>query len=372
MKIDRLARLLRAIAALGASLIALIIMAGSSGALAQGNPLPSQPLEVGVYVSPPFVRQKDGTFSGMAIEIWDHVSERLGTTSSFQEFDSYPALIQAVAEGTVDVAVADLTITEERARILDFTHPWFDAGLRIMVHSEAKSGLSSLISELADAGHLMNYAWLLFVITVATTTFTIFDRRFDPEFPANWREGLAESFHHVMSIATSGGTSRKNLFGWIGRIWQALWLVIGIGVIAYITSSITSVMTASQLTTHINSVADLQGKLVGVQSGSVAEAYMRATYVKTQAFNHLDEAANALLNDEISAVVADNPILEFHVHDNPHLALEVVGNMFHPDKFGFAFPPGSSLVKTASIAIINLEESGVLEEIRVKHFGGRP
>jgi polar amino acid transport system substrate-binding protein len=47
---------------------------------------------------------------------------------------------------------------------------------------------------------------------------TIFDRHFDESFPKRWREGLAESFHHVVSIATSGKTSRKNLFGWLGRI----------------------------------------------------------------------------------------------------------------------------------------------------------
>jgi len=73
---------------------------------------------------------------------------------------------------------------------------------------------------------------------------TFFDRRFDKSFPESWREGIAESFYTVMSVATSGKPAkRSNLFGWVGRIWQGLWLVCGVAVVAYVTSSVTSVMT---------------------------------------------------------------------------------------------------------------------------------
>src|SRR5699024_11761295 len=111
-----------------------------------------------------------------------------------------------------------------------------------MVSTEQVAIAGSLFKGLSESGHLKAYAWLFFIIIVATVLMTLFDRRFDKDFPTRWREGIAESFYSVMSVATSGRPpSRKNLFGWVGRIWQALWLVCGVAVLAYVTSSVTSV-----------------------------------------------------------------------------------------------------------------------------------
>ncbi len=57
--------------------------------------------------------------------------------------------------------------------------------------------------------------------------------------------------------------------------------------IAYVASSVTSVMTASHIANRINSVTDLQGKIVGVRRGNAAEKYMKTFKIKTRPFNHL-------------------------------------------------------------------------------------
>src|SRR5690606_14028959 len=152
-----------------------------------------------------------------------------------------------------------------RAQRVDFTQPWYDGGDRIMIRTEQGQGFANLIAGLSDAGFLKAYVWIAAVIVAATILLTLFDRRFDKSFPTRWRDGIAESFYAVMSVATSGKPpARKNLFGWVGRIWQGLWLVCGIAVLAYVTSTVTSVMTSLSLTNQINSVADRQ---IGRASG---------------------------------------------------------------------------------------------------------
>ncbi|ASV87939.1 extracellular solute-binding domain protein (plasmid) [Ochrobactrum quorumnocens] len=47
--------------------------------------------------------------------------------------------------------------------------------------------------------------------------------------------------------------------GWLDRISGDHWLVCGVAVNAYVTSSATSVMTALSLAHQINSIADLPG-----------------------------------------------------------------------------------------------------------------
>ncbi|TPF76302.1 transporter substrate-binding domain-containing protein [Brucella gallinifaecis] len=326
-------------------------------------------VKVGIYVSEPFVIDEGVRFSGMAIDLWNDVAARLGLVSKFIEYPNYTELVKAVSENQIDVAVTNLTITEKRAEIVDFTHPWFDAGLRIMIHTEAQKGWADLIAGLEDAGHLATYAWIGIVILIVTLALTIFDRRFDEHFPRRWADGLAESFYQVVSLATSGKSSRKNLFGWAGRIWQAFWLVFGIAVVAYVTSSVTSVMTVTHITNRINNLADLQNKTVGVRAGSVAQQVLMARSISTVSFDHLPEAVEALTNDEISAVVGDSPVLEYYLHKHPAEPVELVGNIFSPDKYGFAFPRDSNLEKPASIAIISLEENETLAALKTKYFG---
>lgn len=334
---------------------------------AQNAPL--RQVKVGVYVSEPFVNKQGETFSGMAIDLWNNVGSRLGLVSQFVEYPNYTALVEAVSRNEVDAAVTNLTITEKRAEVVDFTHPWFDAGLRIMIHREAGNSWQDLIRELEDAGHLATYAWIGIVILIATLMLTFFDRRFDPHFPRHWLEGLAESFYHVVSLATSGKSSRKNLFGWLGRIWQAFWLVFGIAVVAYVTSSVTSVMTVAHISNNINNLSDLQNKTVGVRTGSIAQHLLQSRSISTVAFDHLPEAVAALTNDEISAIVGDSPVLEYFTHKYASEPVEIVGNIFSPDKYGFAFPRHSDLVKPATVAIISLEESEEVAALKAKYFG---
>lgn len=341
-------------------------------ALAQEAPINARTVKVGVYVSPPFVEKEGDGYSGMAIDLWNKTATDLKLTSDFHEFRNYTDLTRAVTSGAVDAAVTNLSITAERAAAMDFTHPWFDAGLRVMVERDDGTSFGEVIEKLNDAGHLQTYAWIATTILAATLLMTLFDRTFDSEFPKKWREGLAESFYHVMSIATSGKSGRKNLFGWAGRIWQGLWMVCGVAVIAYITSSITSVMTAAAITNQINSVADLQGKTVGVQSGSIAEEFMASSFGNTMPFDHLSDAVAALANGEIVAIVGDAPVLEYYAYSRPEVAVKVIGNTFRPDKYGFAFNVGSNLRKPVSLAIIASHEDGSTEKLRSNYFGMVP
>ncbi|MCV0395640.1 MAG: transporter substrate-binding domain-containing protein [Rhizobiaceae bacterium] len=360
-----------------ALLAAFFITAGLIQASAQdGEALPTRPsgpLTVGVYVHPPFVMGGDGEFQGMAIELWEWLARRLDLDGEYLEFSNVGELVNATASGEVDVAVTNMTVTRERAEQIDFTHPWFDAGQRIMVNEDRGAGFSDVVAGLAESGHLRAYAWIAFVIVVATVLVTLFDRHFDKDFPRRWRDGLAESFYTVMSVATSGRPpARKNLFGWIGRFWQGLWLVCGIAVLAYVTSSVTSVMTTLSLTNQINNVADLPGRPVGVQPGSVSEDYARQAGLDIRSFEHVDQAVEALLDGRIDAIIGDAPVLEFYAHTNPQQPVTVVGPIFAPDKYAFGLVHQSEFTRPLTVELIGALESGVVEDIRTRYFGDDP
>jgi polar amino acid transport system substrate-binding protein len=353
-------------------LVALCLLLSVGSLFAQEMPPTKQPIRVGLYVSPPFVIQEKGHFTGMAVELWEVLAEAQGLQSKYQTFPTVRALIDAAANGDIDVAVTNLTITQGRAQRIDFTYPWFDAGLRIMVSEHQGTGFLEVMTGLRDSGFLRAYAWIALVVAAATVLLTLFDRRFDPNFPRQWRDGIAESFFSVMSIAAGKSSSRRNVFGWIGRIWQGLWLVCGIAVLAFVTSSVATVMTTLSLTSQINSLADLPGKAVGVFTGSVSEEFARGSGLDLHSFPDIDEAVAALLDGDIAAIIGDAPVLEYYAHRHPERKVEVIGGVFEPDKYGFGLPLNSPSTRRLTVELIGAHERGLVEQLHTKYFGKSP
>lgn len=354
--------------------MALAAWALASRAHAQEAPTAEPPsLTVGVYKQAPFVVEDDGKYGGMAIDLWEMIAERQSLSFVYVPYETVGDLLQATAGGKADVAVGNITITSERAELLDFTHPWFDNGMRVLVDHDRTRGFRAIWTGLSDAGFITAYAWIAFVILAATVFYTLFDRRFDPNYPRSWADGLAEGFYTVMSLATSGRANhRKNLFGWAGRIWQGLWLACGIAVVAYVTSSVTSVMTTLSLSGQINNVADLPGKTVGVIARSTAQDVAIEQNLTIRTYKGLDAIAQALADNEIAAAIGDAAVLEHYVYSHPEKALDVVGPMFHPDKYGFALPRHDPLRRPLTASLLSLEESGALEALYKRYFGDDP
>lgn len=332
-----------------------------------------EPLRVGVHESPPFVMIEDGAYSGLAIDLWELAAEELAVEFVYEEFDTVRSMIDATTQSDIDVAVTNLTVTEARAESIDFTQPWYDSGLRIMVNDDNGSSFWSLLMGLKDSGFLRAYAWLAFAIIAASVGFTLFDRKFDKDFPDKFQDGFAESFYTVMTVATSGKPpKRKNLFGWWGRMWQGLWLVCGVVVVAFVTSSVTSVMTTLSIKNDIRSVLDLPGLNVGVAEGSSAEAFAEANGLTTIPYSGIRASSTALLNGEIDAIIGDKPVLEYYAQQNAHEPLTVVGGVFNPEKYSFGLPPDSPLRQEITVEVIGAREDGTLQEMAKAYFGLNP
>ncbi|EBS4877579.1 transporter substrate-binding domain-containing protein [Salmonella enterica] len=337
---------------------------------ASGNPSPYIPVKVGIYVSQPFVMHGEKGINGLAAELWEGFAEQQHIRFRYQEYPTVSALLDAVHRGEVDVAVSNITLTEERAARMAFTFPWYDSGLRIMV-SGGKAGAPwrTFWSDMTDAGHIEVYLLIVAGILVGTVLLTVLDRKLGDTFPASWFDGLAEDFYHVMSIFTTGRTSHKLLFGSVGKIIAGIWMVCGVTVVAYITSSITSTMTASNLQSVIRGPGDLRGEITGVRAGSEAEKYLRRNGMEPLGFEHLNDAVVALRSGKIQAIVADAPTLEYFVKMNPMAGMKLTGNTFYPEKFGFALPLDSQYTHLLSKWLIGLHESGELDRLKDTYFG---
>ncbi|TVT32648.1 transporter substrate-binding domain-containing protein [Marinobacter vinifirmus] len=79
--------------------------------------------------------QETGEMIGFDMEIIAEVAERAGFDYDLNTMD-FNGIIPALQTGNVDIAIAGITITDERKQIVDFSDPYYDSGLRILVRKD--------------------------------------------------------------------------------------------------------------------------------------------------------------------------------------------------------------------------------------------
>jgi ABC-type amino acid transport substrate-binding protein len=354
------------IRALGA-LVSLSLALCGSVAVAQTPPPPT----LQIYTKPiePFSFERGGKAAGFSIELWERVAQKLGVKYELHWEKSVGDLIIALKEKRADVAIAAISITAEREKQVDFSTPFYESGLGILVRAQGKSAMD-IISETFFTRSMARWLLLLLGVLVVCAHFIwVFERIHNADqFPKPYARGIWESSWWAISTILSGGCDAKGPNAVLGRVFGAVWMFVCIVVLTYLTATITTVMTVSQLTSDISGPNDLPGKKVATLGGTTAETYLKSHGVKVTAVEKLDQAYDLLEKKQVVAVVYDEPILAYHVNTSGVAGQRVVG-LFQRQNYGIGLQEGSSWRKPVNRALLELAEEGVIEELRAKWFG---
>ena len=98
-------------------------------------------LNVGTHpVFAPFeyMDTKTNEYKGFDIDMIREIAKRAGYTVKFHNM-GFDGLIPALLTGSIDIAVAGMTITEARKQKVDFCDPYYQAGQSLMVREESKA-----------------------------------------------------------------------------------------------------------------------------------------------------------------------------------------------------------------------------------------
>ncbi|HRZ19456.1 MAG TPA: basic amino acid ABC transporter substrate-binding protein [Methanofastidiosum sp.] len=82
---------------------------------------------------PPFeIRKADDSFYGFDIALGEAIAKELGLKPKFVDTD-FASIIASLNAGKFDVAMSAMTITDDRKKSVNFSDPYFDAGLSMAV-----------------------------------------------------------------------------------------------------------------------------------------------------------------------------------------------------------------------------------------------
>lgn len=91
---------------------------------------------------PPFEFEVDGELTGIDIDIMTAIAENQGFEIKYDAMD-FGGIIPAMQADQLDIAIAGMSITDERKKIVDFSEPYFDAGLTLVI-SEKTTDIQSV------------------------------------------------------------------------------------------------------------------------------------------------------------------------------------------------------------------------------------
>lgn len=294
-------------------------------------------------------------------------------TSDHKHNGSYDDLVYQVYQGNFDAAVGDVTIVANRSKYVDFTLPYTESGVSMVVAIKDDKSKKAWV-------FLKPLTWELWLTSFCSFVFIgfliwILEHRINEDFrgPPWYQVGMIFWFAFSTMVFAHKERVNSNLSRFLLIIW---FLVVLILTQSY-TASLTSMLTVQQLQPTITDVNELlrNKENVGYQQGSFVYELLKAmNFSESRLFpfaspEELDELfTNGTANGTIAAAFDEIPYMKLFLGKYCS-KYTMIGPTYKTDGFGFVFPIGSPLVPDISRAILTVTEGDEMMEIEKTRFG---
>ncbi|XP_020485308.1 glutamate receptor 1a isoform X2 [Labrus bergylta] len=369
----------------------------------------------------------EGYIVELAAEIAKHVSYqyKLKVVSDGKygardpETKMWNGMVGELVYGKADVAVAPLTITLVREEVIDFSKPFMSLGISIMIKKPTKSkpGVFSFLDPLAYE------IWMCIVfayIGVSVVLFLVsrfspyewhaedYEEGGEPQTPtqASASNGVQQGQTQTQQNTNQQSQEQTNEFGIFNSLWFSLgafmqqgcdisprslsgrivggvWWFFTLIIISSYTANLAAFLTVERMVSPIESAEDLakQTEIAygTLDAGSTKEffrrskiavfekmwSYMKAAdpsvFVKTT-----DEGVMRVRKSKGKyAYLLESTMNEYIEQRKPCDTMKVGGNL-DSKGYGIATPKGSPLRNPVNLAVLKLNEQGLLDKLKNK------
>ncbi|XP_058805200.1 glutamate receptor 1-like isoform X2 [Phymastichus coffea] len=310
-----------------------------------------------------------------------------------------------------DIAIAPMTITSERERVIDFSKPFMSLGISIMIKKPVKQnpGVFSFLNPLSKE------IWVCVIFSYIGVSIVLFIvSRFSPY---EWRVltlgpsrdaslvSRDDTMQHSHGSPHGQHTSMANDFTILNSLWFALgaimqqgcdisprsvsgrivgsvWWFFTLILISSYTANLAAFLTVERMVTPINSPEDLAAQ-TEVQYGTLAHGstwdFFRRSQIELykQMWRFMNENKQVFVEtyDEgiqrvrmskgKYALLIESPKNDYINEREPCDTMKV-GRNLDAKGFGIATPLGSSLRDDINLVVLSLKESGELAKLMNK------
>jgi ABC-type amino acid transport substrate-binding protein len=326
------------------------------------------PLRVAIAPTAPFVLPQVAAPEGFSVDLWSEVARRIHVEYTWMLLSTQTALLSALERGDADVAIAAITMTPEREKVVDFSLPYFDSGLQIIVRAQSENSFIATFQSIPWQAIFQLVGITIVIVFLLANLVWLIERKRDPDFQKPYLRAIGEGLWVTMLIIATGEHGERGTAGVWKRILVPLMWLIGVVLIAQLTATVTSSQTVARLQSNIRGPDDLPGKSIGTVPGTIAADYLTQRGLPFVNVNSAADGMRMLMDGDVQAIVYDAPTLQYWAAKRGNGALAVVGPIFRPGKYGIAVANGSTLRKSINEALLAMYEDGTYEQIYGKWF----
>ncbi len=324
-------------------------------------------LTVDIEITAPCVMHYKKTYIGFDIELWEEIAKELELEFTYNETD-LKGIFKDLVEGNADVALSCITVTEEREKIVDFSHHYLDSGLRIMVLNKTKFNLLGSLKLIFSPIVLKSLTYIGLFIIVCGHIFWWVEKG-HKYISTKYFPGIFQAYWYVLVTMTTVGYGDIVPRNWVGRLMAFLVMIIGIGGFGWAIAQLSSAITLQKLHSDITDHRDLRNRLVATVEGTTSVGTLEKLGAIVVPSKSIDQAYEKLLKDEVNALVFDSPTVLYYARNKGAGKVSVVGPLFDIQYYGFLFPQGSDLREPVNRTLLRLRKTGIYDKLYNKWFG---
>ncbi|XP_069959651.1 glutamate receptor ionotropic, kainate 2 isoform X4 [Cherax quadricarinatus] len=368
---------------------------------------PNITLKIITIEETPFVMTKlaknmtgNGRYEGFCVDLIRQVSTMAGFEYEIvvsgdglyglidTETGEWNGLVRDLIDKKADLAVGSMTINYARESVIDFTKPFMNLGISILfkIPTSQPTRLFSFMNPLAVE------IWLYVLAAYVLVSFTMFVMaRFSPyewnnPHPCNAESDVVEnqfsvsnSFWFITGTLLRQG-SGLNPKAASTRIVGGIWWFFTLIIISSYTANLAAFLTVERMITPIESAEDLaeQSEIeYGTLEGGSTMAFFRDSKIETyqKMWRYMESKRPSVfvptIEDGVKRVLQGNyaflmesTMLDYTIQRNCNLTQ--VGGLLNSNSYGIATPIGSPWRDKISLAILELQEKGVIQMLYSK------
>uniref|UniRef100_A0A8C9RJN5 Glutamate receptor n=1 Tax=Scleropages formosus TaxID=113540 RepID=A0A8C9RJN5_SCLFO len=307
---------------------------------------------------------------------------------------TWNGMVGEVVVKNAHMAVGSLTINEERSEVIDFSVPFIETGISVMVsRSNGTVSPSAFLEPFSADVWVMMFVMLLLVSAVAVFVFEYFSPVGYNRCLADGREPGGPSFTIgkaiwlLWGLVFNNSVPVQNPKGTTSKIMVSVWAFFAVIFLASYTANLAAFMIQEEYVDQVTGLSDKKFQRpndfsppfrFGTVPNGSTERNIRNNYKEMHTYmvkyhqRNVDEALHSLKTGKLDAFIYDAAVLNYMAGRDEGCKLVTIGSgyIFATTGYGIAIQKDSGWKRQVDLAILQLFGDGEMEELEALWLTG--